>query len=69
MRILVRVRTGARESRILGTQGDVLIVELRARPERGEANRELIRLLRREYGGEVRILRGHRSRTKLVEIG
>jgi len=69
MRILVRVRTGARESRIVGMRGDALIVEVRARPERGEANRELIRLLRREYGGEVRILRGHRSRIKLVEIG
>ncbi len=68
MRILVRVRPARPRSRIVGEENGILLVDLRSRPERGEANRELLELLQRRFGGRARIVRGHRSRRKLVEI-
>lgn len=50
------------------TENDTLIIEISALPYQNKANNELIRFLERNLGGKVRILRGKRSRNKLVEI-
>ncbi len=52
--------------------GDKIIVGLTSKPERGEANRELVRKLAKQFGvstSQVKIVSGLRSKRKIVEIG
>lgn len=51
--------------------GDEITVSIKSQPQRGKANRELIKKLARHFGvseQSVRILSGLTSRKKLVEI-
>jgi hypothetical protein len=41
----VKVKPGAREEGILGVRGGELVVSVRAAPEKGKANAEVVRLL------------------------
>lgn len=68
----VKVIPKSARSEIVGWEGDVLKVRLKAVPEKGEANEELIRFLSRELKiakSLITILRGHTSREKTVHIG
>ena len=52
-------------------RGDRIIVGLTSKPERGKANRELIKKLAKHFDvpqSRVRIVSGLRSRNKIVEI-
>jgi uncharacterized protein (TIGR00251 family) len=65
----VRVNPGARADRLLGEQEGALRVGLAAAPERGKANRALVRFLARTLGvrkSSVRIVAGERDRRKTV---
>jgi uncharacterized protein (TIGR00251 family) len=67
----VKVVPGARRTEIAGRYDDGLKVRVAAPPEDGKANRALVEVLARELGvkdGAVRIVRGHSSAQKLVEI-
>jgi uncharacterized protein len=71
MQLFVKVIPKASRSEIVGWEGDVLKVRLKAVPEKGAANEELIRLLSREYKvakSLITIVRGHTSRDKVVHI-
>ena len=71
MRIRVKVKPGAKREAIRELDDGTLEVSLRARPERGQANQRLIQLLAKHYvvsKSRVRIVTGHSSRWKLVEI-
>ena len=51
--------------------GNHISVGLMSKPERGKANRELIRKLAKHFKistSQVRILKGHRSKSKTVDI-
>jgi hypothetical protein len=55
----------------LDVSGDEIAVSIKAKPERGKANRELVKRLAGHFGvpeSGVRILSGLASRKKLVEI-
>jgi len=70
MRISVRVIPGSSRSDV--EPGDPWRVHVHARPAEGKANEELLEILSRHFGvarSAVRILRGHASRSKTVEIG
>ena len=43
-------------------------VYLKKRPEKGKANLELIKLLKKEFGKNVRIIKGKTSKRKMVEL-
>ena len=71
IRIGLRVRPGARTSRIDGVHGRVLKISVAAPPEQGKANAEVERLLAEELGlrrAQVSVASGHASRDKVVEI-
>jgi uncharacterized protein (TIGR00251 family) len=56
---------------ISGFVGDVLKIKVNAPPVRGAANEELIEILSEEFGikkAAIKIIRGHFSRDKIVEI-
>jgi len=62
--ITVWVVPGARRNEITGLYGDALRMRVAAPPERGQANRVVIELLRQTFGAEVRLMGGAVSRRK-----
>lgn len=65
-RITVKVRPGARKTRIAGRDGDVLLIDLAAPAQDNKANIELLKLLKRESGKHVRIVLGATRKEKVV---
>ena len=71
VRLRVRVSPGAKADQIVGWQGDVLRVRVRAAPERGRANEAVCALIAnalRLPAGSVIVQRGHTSREKRLVI-
>ena len=69
--IEVRVLPRVPRDQVMGFRGDVLQVRVAAPPERGKAHEALVKLLAEVMGtrrSEVRVVRGHTSRTKLVAV-
>jgi uncharacterized protein len=70
-RIQVTVSPGGRRTEVVGRQGDGWKVRVAAAPERGRANEALVALLAEVLAlprDRIRIVSGHASRRKLVEI-
>jgi uncharacterized protein (TIGR00251 family) len=70
-RLRVRVAPGATRSAVAGRLGDAWKLRVRAAPERGRANAEVVRLLADTVGvspRDIRVVAGHTSRDKVVEI-
>lgn len=69
--VQVRVIPNASRDSCEGWQEGVLKIKLQAVPEGGRANKALLRFLG-EFTGchhrEIRLLKGERSRTKLIEL-
>ncbi|MBI4154361.1 DUF167 domain-containing protein [Candidatus Woesearchaeota archaeon] len=68
MNITVKVKTNARKSEIVKIEDAAYHVHLKARPEKGEANLELVKLLGRHFKKPVRIIRGFTSKQKVVSV-
>jgi uncharacterized protein (TIGR00251 family) len=69
--IKVKVQPKASRNEVLGYQDDTLRLRVTAPPEGGKANEAVISLLAEALGvakSQVKILRGHRSREKLVSV-
>lgn len=70
-RLRLRVKPGARRSRLCGAHGGALKLEVTAPPERGRANDAVVELLAAELGlprCRVRVAAGATSQDKVVEI-
>lgn len=70
-RLNVWVQPGASRSRVAGMRGDAVKVAVSAPPEKGRANKAVESLLARALGvrrSSVRVVSGHTSRLKVVEI-
>lgn len=70
-RISIRVQPGARREEVVGVVDGVLLLRVNAPAHDGRANRALCRLLAKRLGvapSRVTIVRGERSREKLVEV-
>lgn len=68
MRYRVVVKLGGSGIRV---DGDEIEVGIRSEPERGKANRELVKKLAEHFSvpeQNVRIVSGHTSRKKLVDV-
>ena len=69
--ILVRLQPRARRDELVGMHEGVLVARVTAPPVEGRANRALCRLIARQAGvaaSQVAIVRGERSREKLVRV-
>jgi uncharacterized protein (TIGR00251 family) len=67
----VRVQAGARREEILGMRDGALVARVGAPARDGRANRALCALIARHLGvrrSQVAIVRGERSRDKLVRV-
>jgi len=67
MEINVIVKVGSKETKIERVD-DYYKVSLKTRADKGEANLELIGVLRKYFGKEVKILRGFKSKKKVLKI-
>ena len=64
--IKVKVKTNKPETRITGKNGDILLIDLNAKPEKNQANIELIKFFRKKFKQDVRIIRGLKSKQKIL---
>jgi len=70
-RLRLRVKPGARKTAIVGVHGGALKVAVAAAPEKGKANRAVVKLLAEALGvpaSAVTIASGETSQDKVVEI-
>ena len=71
VRLRLRVKPGASRSRLVAAHGGALKLEVNAPPEKGKANRELVKLLARELKlsrTDIEITAGTTSQDKTVLI-
>ena len=67
MKFNVLVKSGSRKSEIRFEDG-VYFVKVKSRAEEGKANLELIKLFKKKFKKDVRIVSGFKSRKKVLEI-
>ncbi len=68
---LIIVKPGSSQEKITESSPEELIVYLRAKAHDGEANDALVKLLSKHFKipkTTIKIIRGQKSRTKLVEF-
>lgn len=69
--ITLHVQPGARRTEVAGLHGDALKIRLAAPPVEGKANAKLVEFLAESFAvpaRAVRVVRGEKSREKVVEI-
>jgi len=69
--IKVRVSAGAKKDEVTELAPDTLVVSVRAKPERNEANRRMLELVAKHLGiamGRIRLIHGHHSPAKILEV-
>lgn len=70
-RLRLRIVPGSREPGVVGRLGEAWKLRVTPAPERGKANEAAIRLLAetlRVGAGDIRLISGHGSRDKVVEV-
>ncbi len=65
--IEARVRTNSPKFSI-SRKGDELVIEVTSPPQEGKANTEIVKALKKLTGHEVEIVKGLKSRKKLIMI-
>jgi len=65
--IEVKVKTNCGKNKII-LKNDKYFVELNAKPKNNEANIELIKFLSKEFKKRLRIVRGLKSKIKLIDV-
>ena len=68
MIIKVKVKPNSKEQEIIKMGYGEYKISVTERAEENKANIELLKLLKRQFGKEVRIVKGLKSRNKIVEI-
>lgn len=71
VRLRLRVSAGASRRRVLGVHGGALKVSVKAPPEKGRANKDVLSLVAETFGltpSDVTILSGETSPDKVVKL-
>ena len=64
----IHVKTNAPETRIIEKTDRFWRVAVQAKPLRGDANKELVKFLREKLNAKVKIIRGFKSKKKLIRF-
>ena len=64
--ISIKVIPNSRKGEVI--DGDPIVVKVKEPPERGRANQATVELLAEHFNAKVRIISGHKSRRKVVEL-
>jgi len=70
-RLHVAVRPNSKKTEIVGFDDEkgLVKINLKAPPEKGKANLELVRFLTRELKKKITVVSGLRSKSKTIRIG
>lgn len=71
MKLKIKVIPSSSKEGIAGWLGDTLKIKVKAAPEKGKANKAVIKIMESELDltkGSVQITRGHTSPIKFIEI-
>lgn len=68
MRIIIQVKTGSKDNCVEFIGENKYRVEVKARPEKGKANKAILNLLKRYFGRDVQMVSGFTSDTKILEV-
>lgn len=71
VRLRLRVSAGASRSRVLGVHGGALKLSVKAPPERGKANREVLAVVAEAFGlaaSDVELVAGETAPDKAVRL-
>ena len=68
MIIKIKVKPNSRTQEIIKIGENEYKIALKEKAEDNEANIELLKLLKRYFGKEVRIVKGVKSKNKVVEV-
>ncbi|MCG2717460.1 MAG: DUF167 domain-containing protein [Nanoarchaeota archaeon] len=71
MKIKIIVKTKSKTSEILDfdKEKDVYHVNIKSQPIEGKANKEVIKLFHKKFKKPIRIIRGLKSKEKVLEVG
>lgn len=65
----LKVSTGKTNVQLkLDENEEVLLIDIKSNPEKGKANKEIIKELKKLFKSEVKILSGLKNKKKVVEI-
>lgn len=64
----LRVKVNSKRTEILEETKDYIKLAVKAKPEKGAANREAIKFLSRHFGKPVRIIKGLKSKNKIISF-
>jgi uncharacterized protein (TIGR00251 family) len=67
MKVKIKVKLNSGKQEIV-KKGEDYVVYLKSLPENSKANIELLKLLKKHFGKEVKIKSGFTSRNKIVEV-
>lgn len=65
--IKVKVKTNSKENKI-EKKDEVYLVFVKSSPEKGKANKEILKLISKEFNSKARIISGKTSKEKLIEL-
>ncbi|MAG77832.1 hypothetical protein CL616_00540 [archaeon] len=65
MKIKVKPNPGKQE---VIEEGETLVVYLKSQPEKGKANLELLKILKKHFKRDIRIKSGFNSKEKIIEF-
>ncbi|MEM2954768.1 MAG: DUF167 domain-containing protein [Candidatus Nanoarchaeia archaeon] len=68
MRVLVKVIPNSKKNEVIQKNSNELIVKVKSPPEKGKANKELIKLLSNYFNKNVALVSGETSKYKIIEI-
>jgi uncharacterized protein len=63
----LKVSTGKTKFKI-EFDGELLLVEIKNNPEKGKANKEIIKQLKKFFESDIKMLSGFKSKEKIIEI-
>ena len=63
----IKVIPNSKKTELLEKEGQLRLY-LKAVPEKGKANREVVRFFKKELGLRVRILKGEKNREKVLKL-
>ena len=64
----IRVKTNSGKQEINKISEGKYLVNLKSFPENNKANLELIKLLKKEFKKNIKIIKGIKSRKKIIEV-
>ncbi len=68
MRVKIKVKPNSKKQEIVQITDCEYKVNLKEKAENNKTNIELLKLLRKHFGKEVRLIKGLKSKNKIVEV-